>query len=1180
MIENVEDRIKHFYSNWEKKHGSKADLYAHNVYHIETVDRDGNTTGEAFGLNVFTYRTMRDWLGLVIEDDEKSYGTELGDIFVGNGCSPNNPPKFNDKAMFNSLGGPAVRSKKPYEYATKQMARAMEWDSNDQISHCTIFVCEGYFDYTAGPNNVELNEIGVSAWDVQKYYGGRGNSPTNLSLHAIMYDANGDFGGIVKHGGERLYVRVYLVIAAKPQLLHNKFETTYGSMNAVFAADPWTTAFISGKINQYDLGPLKQYASMYTCYPRTYTPTTGGYKGDVYGRFRETIGSNPRNFTATESFNPDQTTSSSPYIVTHRFDTSVETLMDAGDAYVDMGIIIGDCEWQRQTDLGCECTYCNLFAAVLPIQLDRDEVFEDVPMYVDGITDNSIVLNYGIKPYRDEFSKEEKRRFIKIDGNLPIVDFKVTAIKSYNGITHAWDISEALLNATTNDYMLSSHYLYPWVFIRIHTEIQYTGDCSAVIWFNHWTNKPVKSLDRDIKMFATDAWWDPSTWVRIDDCFNIPDAVGSKRYFITCDGYRRSRDGGYVSATASVECSSGTQAPIVVTRGNEIKPAVDLPSNTMLYNMDQVADLTSANNSFANTIAAGDPCRHVITCESRGYIWMSNTIYYPSEDVSHPIETTESLSNMNQPSACARFTEPSGQRILQIFRADNVSDNNITGSLKEDEKRFFRPRLSKVSVFDIPSATEIAADPTLTPTETLITMPNCYPDDLYMGAVCNIDITSTEEGHVVFCHRTENRADVVNLLGTPGVTQLINPNTNQPLRTNRCWAIKYTNYVVARDMDWSSDTDWKYYIIDLTDNSIYQEFEISKSLASGVRYIRGWKNFLYIVLYHSGETTLDVLFYDMTKSAANRLSDPVDVSDGFKYALIPGGAFLNTYSMHTNVVNWSDWYRMMCSHTFGDRDCFLVYRNTDTTSGGNSKYNIPIYYVDADYPLQPLNIQSNYYRITKKPRMFKGYDYFKYNAYGELERGASEDDWTAYEWYEWRRMHPWTVLSSNSFGYGATSSTTGYVIHGIGMHVGTFNQGKQRILSVNFNGSDHQDIPYTTYFDLNLIRDTREVENIKNDFYYETNNFANSTIDTDTCGKWCSFIYDGNMWICEYDSSNRNRCNKATITISSPTRFLPHRMTGTTRTIQAYNDPKNIHSLSDFSIEFINDPNIWGPSPT
>ena len=71
--------------------------------------------------------------------------------------------------------------------------------------------------------------------------------------------------------------------------------------------------------------------------------------------------------------------------------------------------------------------------------------------------------------------------------------------------------------------------------------------------------------------------------------------------------------------------------------------------------------------------------------------------------------------------------------------------------------------------------------------------------------------------------------------------------------------------------------------------------------------------------------------------------------------------------------------------------------------------------------------------------------------------------------------------------------------------------------------------------------------------------------------------YKGKILQCEYDSSDEAVCDKAAITLMDPNRVLPHLVSGTTRTLQCYNNPKRIEGIKDVRLYYINDANKWCP---
>lgn len=1112
-MNNPEEKIQEFYDNWKKKHGSTKDIFGHNIYYIETVDREGNTTGEAFGLNILTNYFFYQLIGW-----SRPIYDSLRGVYIGNGLTEHTVLSPDDVAIISTPWN--QKAIEVDNNATMDSYRYMSWDNDNQVLICTRYLLKCYFDYVLGSisESFEVNEIGISCGES----GAGGYGPQSnqlLGLHAAVYDANGDFGGIYKNPNERMYISVYTVVAMKPQLIHDAlYSATYNpnvNPQTCFAMDPWAYNARRGTDETDGQSVMSRYQFSYIAYPRRNPDESekiNNYRGTYFCLGTASFGRG--SYSGTMLSMAQHTKNLTTVTYGHVFTPSrISQLVEDKNSYVDMAVLAGDTT-QRYSDYLRYSEYC---AIACPVQLDRDEAFENVLIYTNGINDDTLTTMYGVNP---------SKSVIMQAGTLPIVDFQVTGFKAYNGLTKEWDIDMINdVNNASNNYLLSRHYLYPWVLVRMDTGIAGVGKQPICIWFNHWTDKPISSLDRNVRMFATDSWWDPSTWSEIVDYTNIPTAQGSKRYFLTIGGWRYI---GMSYGDPSPQHGASTEPPIVVGRSGETIPAVNYAANVVKTNMDPIAfNLSNTRSTFVNSIAATDWCRHDLTCESRGYIWMSNTIYYPAEDVSYPIQTSDPIGTFNQPSYCARFTEPTGQRILQIFRGDTlIQDYNKTN----DYYFFMSPRLSKISVFDVPDHLNCDdGNGNWTGTEYLIDMPADYVDTYKANSdyTPRVDITSTETGYVVFCHRTAKRADVINLLGTPGVTQLLHPVTGDPLETAQCFAIKYTNYVVTQDTSFTSDTEWKYLIIDLTDGSLYQECLIPKNGNNQIYYIRGWKNYLYFVYYNSA-SDMPIGIYDMSLQEANRFR-MLSTNLNFAVSLIPGGSFLT----HDWSV-WTSWCRMMASHTFGDEHCFFVYRNSYTYNSGDAIF--PLYYVDEDHPSEPLDINSIY----------------KYNA-----------------------------LTSSYYRYVRTSgsgTSSQFRYHGLSIEVGTFNQGKQRLLMASMMGSGYYNEPYILFYDLNQIRDTRAAITLTNDGNLRTNLFGNSTdADTSGCGRFYACMYDGKVYQFEYDGTLENRCNQATITISDPNKFVRHQISGTTRTIQCYNDPKKIYGINSAEIEWINNLSVWGP---
>ena len=1096
----VEEKLDQFYNNWRKKHGTIKDLIGHNLYYIETKDREGNTTGEAYALNTITSLYMKNKFGISRDVNQK-----FNSVYIGDGFNGTNIPGPNDYAMFHNIAYGAIHNFN--STADNSASRACIWDPIEQVLYFQGYLLRARYDYVISGHDTpfDINEIGISS----------SSNPSLLALHAIICDENGEFTTITKNPNEELYIEVHVRYYNKPQYMHEKMKSL--GNRAMFAMDPWAL-WCRGGCENNEHSIVNAYAHAFIRYPiaSTNNSTAEEYAGLVINmRSGKAENGNRGMFTSVGLDNSTMIASQ-----TYRYDNDQyksSYVMENKSYYLDMAVALGNvlrAERNNTLALGC------VMGMAVPIKMNRTEEIANVKLFVSSYNKDSFDVNFG---WRSEGS-------YSAHGLLPIVDFRPTSITSYNGITHDWDIVETISNQDA-EFSLTSYFLYAWVLVRMRTGISGIGDAYVTLWFNHWPDQPVTSFDRNLTIYASNAWWDPSTWIKIDDPYHVTQEAGSKSYFMTFGGHRTTGNNG---GDPYLWNSTNVNNPLGVFRDTTPKPGMvfNIPT-TSVSNVDVYSGTLPTQNSFFNPIAAGIPFRRHIVCESKGYIWMSNSIYYPELGISHPITSQYCTSlNANQMIPSMRYTEPTGKRILQIFRANNAPVIN-------ESAKYVSPKLSKVSVFDI------GDDPTVPPHEYVIELGSSFPDTYNVANQTRVIITSTERGHVVFCNISTSRVHIVDLMGNqsnnyePYNYILTDPTTGEEVDSTFAFAIQYTNYVIYGIKPYTGDRT--YAIIDLTTQTEIARFTIPLGDMSSVQWIRGWKNYIYFVLYAS-KTSLNVGMYNLNEPDPDLRYKVISTDANFAKAMIPGGGFLDGtvyYWEEETMNNRRYWMRVVDTITPGDEHCFFVYKgiNGNDTSGNNANAML-LYYIDEDHPDEPLSINTLYpYNVLKSC-----YLVYQYNTRRE--------------------------------------TTSAIVWHGLDVQVGTFNEGKQRIAMINFGGSQYDsNYPWPMYFDLNYLRDNRTAITRTNDKYMQTENYAWTTNynDANNCGKFCANMYKGKILLCEYDTSDNVQSTKATITYLDPNRVVPHTVTGTTRTIQVYNDPKKIYGNIDYEYQYINSTDVWGP---
>ena len=87
----------------------------------------------------------------------------------------------------------------------------------------------------------------------------------------------------------------------------------------------------------------------------------------------------------------------------------------------------------------------------------------------------------------------------------------------------------------------------------------------------------------------------------------------------------------------------------------------------------------------------------------------------------------------------------------------------------------------------------------------------------------------------------------------------------------------------------------------------------------------------------------------------------------------------------------------------------------------------------------------------------------------------------------------------------------------------------------------------------------------------------------DSTGHRAGVMYKGKLLLSEYSTSgtyssgNFYQINTNYHRFVDPSRLLHHKMTGTTTTLQAYNNPKRIYGIRNVQLKWINSADIWDP---
>ncbi len=485
--------LKKFRENYKNKYGRYPD--GHNMYILESYDREGNKTAEAYGLNVLTNTGMaRNFgsdvnIGCIITDTTK--------LFIGSGTTDPTPTDTTLETPITTTA--AITS--DYGYLSRY---PMTYDSDTDTLSQAIHVYTGYFDYSISgiTEDKEIHELGL------------GDSITNLWTHAKVYDIDvaGVSTPIKKKINERLIIKV-LVSASY------KVGTTISDLydkGVYLTFEP--SIFLRAMVYGSSGGP-SYFSSVQRIYGVYNTKSeynaTNGCQNYKFLMNKCSISGNVA--TSTPSFESD--------------------LIQKNGSYISK-IVIGDVFEPRSTyhEYHRLYPYQNLLITEgrrcgVKLPSPEELVFENlytedhkssriIPSCVNDR--NQFVLDTDIDDVTSNSQEPKSYQY------LPVSQMNIKSCMMYNHSTKQWDISETTENNSDYDYDAAQWYYYLNPYMS-------TPDGNKVvrIFTNRMTEFPITSLNvSGVKIYATDKYWDPTSWIEIDDTLHVPEALQKKRYYI------------------------------------------------------------------------------------------------------------------------------------------------------------------------------------------------------------------------------------------------------------------------------------------------------------------------------------------------------------------------------------------------------------------------------------------------------------------------------------------------------------------------------------------------------------------------------------------------------------------------------------------------------------------------
>lgn len=569
------ESLKRFSENINKKNpGLHSEN--HNLYLLQTTDRDGNVTGEAYGMNLMTNKCFNI---MYYTHDAYFINEDRYRIYIGNGTDE---PVLTNNALYSpitTVGSTYVsvtRSYYPFKY-----------NSDTDIASVNKLNYKGYFDYNISgiTEDKEITEIGY------------GYSTTDLYTHAKIYDSEGNPSSITKRVNERLTITMYISCCCKMSIIENAynnkiymflnpivFEPYSGQVDGSYGWNYWVGGFgrdthlVHHAVNDSE---KKLSDNSYSVDNHLYL---------FRSAFKEQIDDNLIIGRAKINSSGFFLESSNQYVSNMIYSTSS----------LDMNSTVGSCA----------------FYIIKSVQLPEPEVLSNKSITTNSISSSLITDQFGLS-----------------SSSLPCTNFNITSLLMYNHITKEWDIGESYLNDPNSDYN-STFYIAGSLWITFQGK-----SITAYVFTNIRTDLPITSFNNsNIVLYATDKYWDTSTWELISNLSGVDESLQCKRYYI-------------------------------ITNGDLVK--LD-PYRDMIYH--QIITNKDSYSLPITKVTVGDDLK-CLTSDKYGWIMSSKYLIYPNTENGCVYYELTVGSNNAIPDYTWRWTTEEGDKLIFVYREKDSTTN-------------------------------------------------------------------------------------------------------------------------------------------------------------------------------------------------------------------------------------------------------------------------------------------------------------------------------------------------------------------------------------------------------------------------------------------------------------------------------------------------------------------------
>jgi hypothetical protein len=553
-----------------------------NMYVIQTEDRDGNITGEAYATNVITNAGMSE----IYKSGVNSRYSDIypvyciGNIQLGSGTTT---PTVSDRALEEPLNVSGTLYADLTTYAC-------QYDPNTDIIYQHRNMGYVVFDYNISgiTEDITINEIGLFT-----LVNGGNNA---MTAHMLVYDENHNLG-ITKHTNEKMTIHVFFAAGMKASIISDLWTNkqyliinpakvaclgSYSTNNRNSGYSGLVYTVIGSAVNTHRLDNNKVIYGT--------TIDTGTYDVSKNIMYYGTMAATQEpifTYKRTALYNIGGRVSNGSF----SGDVSIRT-----DPKQQMHFMMYTSNTSVENDYG----YIN--NSGMPFAL-----FQELWLPNNGTETVSIQTLYTNDCQSLEFDKQFGGVAWNSDtwnGQVPILDYNISSSYMYNCANghKGWNIADDYNN-------------YPNAYYGQMGRFGFEFKSSEGDVMVHCNNKAgslrISSIvSTDTKqIYCTDKYWDPTTYVDIPDITNIPDDsrnLGKKKYYLqfntSGENVNQYYTFKYAQDVHSYNGTANVEFPITLTDAVKYVGGKLITSET--YNCVVLADKLIYIDNNTNTISA------------------------------------------------------------------------------------------------------------------------------------------------------------------------------------------------------------------------------------------------------------------------------------------------------------------------------------------------------------------------------------------------------------------------------------------------------------------------------------------------------------------------------------------------------------------------------------------------